>query len=122
MGGFPAIPCLCAFWLVIGSACQRSCYARVFHIPFFLAVLGELFVVTDFVEWPLLPVSDAEHGGMFSYSTADSVKSAFELAATDLEGKAGTRGTFVSSAMQEVLFLGIFCKVSFSPFRWRPTK
>lgn len=41
--------------------------------------------MTDFVEMPLLPESDASDGGRFDYSVAGSVRRAFESAATRLE-------------------------------------
>lgn len=54
--------------------------------------------MTDFVEVPLLPASDASHGGRFSYAVAEAVQSVFESAASRVEGQAGSRASYVSTA------------------------
>ena len=52
--------------------------------------------MTEFVEMPMLPASDASNGGRFSYAVAGSVRSAFELAASRLEEQSSSRVTYVS--------------------------
>jgi RHS repeat-associated protein len=58
---------------------------------------------------PLLPNSDASDGGQFDYGVADTVKSAFESAASLLEERAGSRSTTVASAQAD--FQGHFSTV-----------
>jgi len=65
--------------------------------------------VTDFVEVPLLPASDASHGGRFSYAVAEAVQSVFESAASRLEEQSGSRASYVASAKED--FKGHFSEV-----------
>ncbi|WP_345147576.1 DUF6531 domain-containing protein [Arthrobacter ginkgonis] len=65
--------------------------------------------MTEFVEMPLLPHSDASDGGRFDYAVAGQVKSAFESAASRLEEHAGSRTSHVSSAKED--FKGHFSEV-----------
>ncbi|MCU1512893.1 MAG: hypothetical protein JWO34_2733, partial [Arthrobacter sp.] len=55
-------------------------------------------VVTEFVEMPMLPASDASDGGRFSYAVAGAVQSVFESAASRVEAQAGSRASYVSTA------------------------
>ncbi|MEQ4521090.1 hypothetical protein ABLI39_17200, partial [Pseudarthrobacter sp. B907] len=65
--------------------------------------------MTEFVEVPLLPASDATDGGRFSYAVADSVRAGFESAASRLEEHSGSRTSFVASAKED--FKGHFSEV-----------
>lgn len=65
--------------------------------------------MTEFVEVPLLPASDASNGGRFTYAVAEAVKSAFESAASRIEGKAGSRASYVSTAKSD--FKGHFSEL-----------
>ncbi|WP_146067416.1 DUF6531 domain-containing protein [Arthrobacter sp. SX1312] len=65
--------------------------------------------MTEFVEMPLLPESDASNGGRFSYGVAGSVRRAFESAATRLENQSGTRTSYVTAAKED--FKGHFSEV-----------
>ncbi|WP_461173928.1 DUF6531 domain-containing protein [Arthrobacter sp. Z1-9] len=65
--------------------------------------------MTEFVEMPLLPHSDASDGGRFDYGVAGQVRSAFELAASRLEEHAGSRASYVSAAKED--FRGHFSDV-----------
>ncbi|MHA7145805.1 DUF6531 domain-containing protein [Arthrobacter sp. TmT3-37] len=65
--------------------------------------------MTDFVEVPLLPVSDASDGGRFDYGVAGTVKSAFESAASRLEEQSATRASYVSTARED--FRGRFSEI-----------
>lgn len=65
--------------------------------------------MTDFVEVPLLPASDASHGGRFSYAVAEAVQSVFESAASRLEEQSGSRASYVASAKED--FKGHFSEV-----------
>jgi RHS repeat-associated protein len=58
---------------------------------------------------PLLPVSGASHGGRFDYHLAGAVRSAFESAALRIEEQSRSRGTYVTSAMED--FQGHFSTV-----------
>ena len=78
-----------------------------FSVP--VLVLWGALVVTEFVEMPLLPASDASDGGRFSYAVAGSVRSAFESAASRLEEQAGSRASHVAAAMED--FRGHFSEV-----------
>ncbi|AXJ10163.1 DUF6531 domain-containing protein [Arthrobacter sp. PM3] len=57
--------------------------------------------MTEFVEVPLLPASDATDGGRFNYAVAGSVKSAFEAAASRLEEQSASRTSYVASAKKD---------------------
>jgi RHS repeat-associated protein len=72
-------------------------------------VLWGALVVSQFVEVPLLPYSDASDGGRFDYGVAGAVRSAFEAAASRLEEHAGSRVSFISSAKED--FRGHFSEV-----------
>jgi hypothetical protein len=83
-------------------------------LPGVVFVVSVLFfwgalVVTEFVEVPLLPHSDASDGGRFDYAVAGAVRSAFESAASRLEEHAGTRTSYVSSAKED--FRGHFSEL-----------
>lgn len=65
--------------------------------------------MTEFVEMPLLPASDASYGGRFSYFTAGEVKRVFEAEASRLEGQSGTRYSSVAAAKED--FKGHFSEV-----------
>ena len=78
-----------------------------FLIPVF--VQWGALAVTEFVEVPLLPASDASDGGRFSYTVADSVRAGFESAASRLEEHSGSRTSFVASAKED--FKGHFSEV-----------
>lgn len=65
--------------------------------------------MTEFVEVPLLPASDASNGGRFSYAVAEGVQSVFESAASRVEGQAGSRASYVSTAKAE--FRGHFSEL-----------
>ncbi len=65
--------------------------------------------MTEFVEMPLLPASDASNGGRFSYAVAEVVQSVFESAATRVEGQAGSRASYVSAAKTD--FRGHFSEL-----------
>ncbi|MBG6224932.1 RHS repeat-associated protein [Arthrobacter sp. CAN_A2] len=65
--------------------------------------------MTEFVEMPLLPESDASNGGRFSYVVAGSVQRTFESAATRIENQSGTRASYVSAARED--FEGRFSDV-----------
>ncbi|MDQ0865108.1 DUF6531 domain-containing protein [Arthrobacter globiformis] len=65
--------------------------------------------MTEFVEVPLLPDSDASEGGRFDYAVAGAVRSAFESAASRLEEHAGSRVSYVSSAKED--FRGHFSEL-----------
>ena len=66
-------------------------------------------IVTEFVEMPLLPASDASYGGRFSYVIAGEVKRVFEAEASRLEGQPGTRYSSVAAAKED--FKGHFSEV-----------
>ncbi|MDI2033286.1 DUF6531 domain-containing protein [Paenarthrobacter nitroguajacolicus] len=65
--------------------------------------------MTEFVEVPLLPDSDGAHGGRFVYGVAESVKGAFESAASRVLEHSGSRGPLVLGAGEE--FRGHFSEV-----------
>lgn len=65
--------------------------------------------MTDFVEMPLLPKSDAAHGGRFDYDTASTVHQLFTDAAKNLEGQAGSRKSFAENGGKD--FKGHFAQV-----------
>ncbi|WP_207596890.1 hypothetical protein [Arthrobacter sp. D5-1] len=65
--------------------------------------------MTEFVEMPLLPDSDAGHGGRFVYGVAESVKGAFESAASRVLEHSGSRGPLVTGAGED--FRGHFSEV-----------
>ncbi|NQD90767.1 type IV secretion protein Rhs, partial [Paenarthrobacter sp. CM16] len=65
--------------------------------------------MTEFVEMPLLPDSGVGHGGRFVYGVAESVKGAFESAASRVEEHSGSRTPLVSSAGED--FRGHFSEV-----------
>ncbi|MEJ1115168.1 DUF6531 domain-containing protein [Paenarthrobacter sp. CCNWLY172] len=65
--------------------------------------------MTEFVEMPLLPDSDAGHGGRFVYGVAESVKGAFESAASRVQEHSGSRTPLVTSAGED--FRGHFSEV-----------
>ena len=65
--------------------------------------------MTEFVEVPLLPQSDASNGGRFSYAVAEAVQSAFVSAASRVEGQAGSRASYVSTAKAD--FRGHFSEL-----------
>ncbi len=65
--------------------------------------------MTDFVEMPLLPESDAAHGGRFNYAVAGSVRRAFEAAASRLEEQSGTRASYATTAKED--FKGRFSEI-----------
>ena len=66
-------------------------------------------IVTEFVEMPLLPASDASHGGRFSYAVAEAVKSVFESAASRVEGQSGSRSSYGGRGEED--FQGHFSEV-----------
>ena len=57
--------------------------------------------MTTFKEMPLLPESDAGHGGRFVYTTAGDVKRAFQNAASKLRGQADSRASYVTTAKKD---------------------
>ncbi|WP_208760073.1 hypothetical protein, partial [Paenarthrobacter nitroguajacolicus] len=57
--------------------------------------------MTEFVEMPLLPDSDDAHGGRFVYGVAESVKGAFESAASRVQEHSGSRAPLVSGARED---------------------
>ncbi|WP_157731595.1 DUF6531 domain-containing protein [Arthrobacter sp. YN] len=65
--------------------------------------------MTEFVEMPLLPDSDAGHGGRFVYGVAESVKGAFESAASRVQEHSGSRTPLVTGAGED--FRGHFSEV-----------
>ncbi|WP_416403329.1 DUF6531 domain-containing protein [Arthrobacter sp. LFS091] len=65
--------------------------------------------MTEFVEMPLLPDSGAGHGGRFVYGVAESVKGAFESAASRVLELSGSRAPLVSGAGED--FRGHFSEV-----------
>ncbi|MET3902016.1 YD repeat-containing protein [Paenarthrobacter sp. 4246] len=65
--------------------------------------------MTEFVEMPLLPDSDAAHGGRFVYGVAESVKGAFESAASRVQEHSGSRTPLVTGAGED--FRGHFSEV-----------
>jgi hypothetical protein len=62
---------------------------------------GEVPVVTEFVEVPLLPQSDSSNGGKFTYSTASTLQSKLSAEATRFEGQAGSRASYVATVQQD---------------------
>ncbi|WGM22007.1 DUF6531 domain-containing protein [Paenarthrobacter sp. OM7] len=65
--------------------------------------------MTEFVEMPLLPDSDGAHGGRFVYGVAESVKGAFESAASRVLEHSGSRTPLVTGAGED--FRGHFSEV-----------
>ncbi|WOH20015.1 DUF6531 domain-containing protein [Paenarthrobacter sp. GOM3] len=65
--------------------------------------------MTEFVEMPLLPDSGSGHGGRFVYGVAESVKGAFESAASRVVEHSGSRGPLVTAAGED--FRGHFSEV-----------
>ena len=65
--------------------------------------------MTTFKEMPLLPESDATHGGRFAYTTASELKRAFTSAASRLRDQAGSRAKYVSAAKQD--FTGHYSEI-----------
>ncbi|WP_223944993.1 DUF6531 domain-containing protein [Arthrobacter sp. StoSoilB20] len=65
--------------------------------------------MTEFVEMPLLPDSDGAHGGRFVYGVAESVKGAFESAASRVDEHLGSRTPLVTGAGED--FRGHFSEV-----------
>ncbi|MDR6985768.1 RHS repeat-associated protein [Paenarthrobacter nitroguajacolicus] len=65
--------------------------------------------MTEFVEMPLLPDSGSAHGGRFVYGVAESVKGAFESAASRVQEHSGSRGPLVTAAGED--FRGHFSEV-----------
>ncbi|NII40584.1 RHS repeat-associated protein [Curtobacterium flaccumfaciens] len=65
--------------------------------------------MTDFVEIPLLPQSDASNGGRFTYSTASDLRSKLEAEADRLDGQAGSRASYVSTGQRD--FAGHFSEL-----------
>ncbi|MDR6637635.1 DUF6531 domain-containing protein [Paenarthrobacter nitroguajacolicus] len=65
--------------------------------------------MTEFVEMPLLPDSGVGHGGRFVYGVAESVKGAFESAASRVLEHSGSRTPLVSAAGED--FRGHFSEV-----------
>ncbi|WIB16297.1 DUF6531 domain-containing protein [Curtobacterium sp. MCPF17_050] len=57
--------------------------------------------MTEFVEVPLLPQSDSSNGGKFTYSTASALQSKLLAEAARLEGQAGSRASYVSTAKHD---------------------
>ncbi|BCW57451.1 DUF6531 domain-containing protein [Arthrobacter sp. StoSoilB20] len=65
--------------------------------------------MTEFVEMPLLPDSDGAHGGRFVYGVAESLKGAFESAASRVDEHSGSRTPLVTGAGED--FRGHFSEV-----------
>lgn len=65
--------------------------------------------MTEFVEMPLLPESDASNGGRFTYSTASSLRTTLRTEATRIEGQAASRASYVSTAEKD--FAGHFSEL-----------